>query len=193
MLHELRHSAEERYQKGEERLADCTSEISTLFLEKVAADYFIKNGLMNEEEKKILIQQRKNEFVLNVKTLVEESALLKTLGNPITAESFERLKSCTDEKEFDLLMKRANIMIDGYNSVRKEIHGERQYRYVMGEIVSELLYQDYKKDPVSTLSNYKEFLDKSSKLGEEKILNLLLGDNYSKRIDNFLTSNEKTK
>ena len=216
--HEFGHTLNQRIQERKHPISDCIQEVETMFFEKVYADWLLKKKKITKEEHANLIQKRKNSFYAEVKTLLEEDELLRRLDKPITAErliSLEKEIAQQDVHKLEILKRRIDVMINGRNG-NTNAYGQYEFRYVLGEIVAQALYEDYKKDPKKTITNLKQYLKnsadydfmpmKTKKINKkeekrrvldknelDKCFGTLLGENYEKKIKNILFSNLKNK
>ena len=158
--HEYGHLLSQRIQQHCQQKTDCLGEIESLFIERLFADWLLKKGFISKEERKKFDTKWKNNLLGNARGIYEEWVILSNLKQPTFGDdlrSFEqRLISDGKLSLLDLLKKRMVVMIKDDDGQQK--HGEYMFRYVVGEIVAEALYQEYKKEPDLTLARFKEFL-----------------------------------
>ncbi len=191
VAHEFAHILSERAQKGIGQKTDCIGEIESLFIEKLYLDYLLKNGVISKEEYDRNKEFRKNGLACDLGTIFEEEEILSRLGRDINKEALLKLDNDTkDHRNHDALMHRLDVMVNGKDG--REFHGEYVFRYVVGEVVAEALYQDYLKQPKETLENFERFLQNNAHLSLQGSLDTLLGKNAEKKIGDAWLSKSKT-
>ncbi|MGN1201148.1 MAG: hypothetical protein ACI4R8_02665 [Candidatus Caccovivens sp.] len=191
VAHEFAHILSERVQKRIRPRTDCIGEIESLFVEKLYLDYMLGNGIISKEEYDNNKQMRLNSLLNNLDLMFEEEEILSRLGQDITKESFLKLDSDTKEHgNHDALIRRLDIMVNGQNG--KKLFGQYVFRYIVGDVVSEALYQDYLKQPNETLNNFANYLEHNAKLNLKGSLQKLLGEEAENKIKNtWLAPREK--
>jgi len=191
VAHEYGHILEQRVQQKVRQRTDCLGEISSFFIEKLYADYLLKIGNIDETQYYALKKAHKQDFIANARIMLEEYEILSQLKIPITGEQLAKLEErYCGTKRYNHLKHRINEMINGKNG--KDFHGEYVFRYIVGEVVSELMYQDFYKDPNETLKRYKQFLSCNAEIKREEAFEMLLGENYRQRMTKYLDA-EKVK
>lgn len=181
VAHELAHTMEERVQKKKPSKTLSIAEIVPMFVERIYADYLFKIGKIDQEERDNIFKDIQNTYIRNARTIVEENEILSQLSSPISAKELKNL----DEKyqgspRRKILLNRMKIMLDGKNG--KEVYGEKQFRYIVGEIVSQELYKDFQKEPEKTIQRVKKFAQNNASITAHKGFEMLLGENYEDRL-----------
>jgi len=192
VTHEFSHLLESRNQNKIKQKTDCLGEIASLFIENLFIDYMKEIDFITEEQKIMLYRKKFMSFLHNIVILYEEKEILSQLDVPIRGEQLALMEEkYRGTKRGEILKRRIMTMIEG--DCGCEVYGERQYRYVIGGIVGDLLYKDLKKDPKQTLDKFKIYIEKNADLDEKQAFELLLGENYNQKISNFLHKNEMLK
>lgn len=220
VAHEFGHTSSQRIQSKIKEKTDCIGEIESVFIEKIFADWLLKKGVISKDEREKMTIAWQNDFIWHARIICEEAYLLDRLKRPITAESLQNLeKQLEEEKRFgwlEILKHRIDIMING-DRFGKQPHGEYEFRYIVGEIVAQALYEDFKKDPKQTIERYKNYLSHNSeyeffkkkkckrddgKVVENYVLDKseldkcfvpLLGEDYKQKLTRSLNDLEQTK
>lgn len=189
VVHEFGHLMEQRVQQKIPQKTDCLMEIAPMFMERVFMQHLLQTGEIKNEEYETFLKKRNQSFVANARVLLEEDEILSNLKSPITAEQIEILQEkYKNTLRGEILNKRIEALIDKSSHV----HGQHCFRYVVGEIVSMLLFDDFMKNAEITTQKFKSFCEKNAEMTEKQAFNLLLGDNYAQRMQNILKNDEKT-
>lgn len=216
--HEIGHTLCQRIQERILPKTDCIGEIESVFIEKIFADWLLKKKVISKEDRKKMDVVWKNNLINSARVLVEEYDLLNRLQNPTNAEDLQKVEKDLQDKNrlgwLEILKHRIIVMIG--DNKGKDIHGEYEFRYIVGEIVATALYEDFKKNPKETTENFKEFLSHSAeyefyvkkkakrdgKLVEnyvlepkevEKCFATLLGESYKEKLENAIKIQHKDK
>ena len=216
--HEYGHLLSQRIQQRRKQMTDCIGEIESLFIERLFADWLLNKGIITKEERKKIEISWKNNLLGNARGIYEEWVILSNLKQPTFGDdlkNFEQRLVSEEKLSFlDLLKKRMVVMIKDDDGQQK--HGEYMFRYVVGEVVAEALYQDYKKNPELTKQRFKEYLahnaeyeffkkkqfEKDGRMVEnlvfdknemKKCFTTLLGEDYKKKIEKTVKDYETVK
>lgn len=188
VAHEFAHIMEERVQKKLPQKTDCLGEISSMFMERVFIQFLLNSGKIDKKQYENFLKKREENFVSNVRTLLEEDEILRQLHTPFSADEIENLyKKYDGTQHGEILRKRVDTMIDD----NQHVYGEHCYRYIVGEVVSNIMFDDYQKNPVATLDRFKNFLETNAEIDEKQAFSLLLGENYAQRMQNALQDGKK--
>lgn len=220
--HEFGHILSQRIQERKFPKTDLIGEIEGVFLEKIFADWLLRNNKISKSERDKMNVVWRNNFLLHSRTICEEVDLLSRLKKNISAVNLQKIeKELQDNQKFawkEVLKNRIGVFINGLDG--KEIHGEYEFRYIVGEIVAGALYEDFKKEPTKTIERFKEYLahnaeyeffKKEQVLHDGKVVekvvfdkkectkcfSALLGENFKEKLSNAIktleNSFEKTK
>ncbi len=220
--HEYGHILSQRVQQRRNQRTDCIGEIEACFVERLFADWLLKKNKISKEERLKLDLAWRHSFLLSARVICEEVDLLARLKKNIKPENLRKIETTLQAEEklkwLDILKHRIDVFINGANG--KDIHGEHEFRYIVGEIVASALYEDFKKDSKKTIERFKTYLahsaeyeffkkkkvEKDGKIVEkimfdktecDKCFVALLGEEYETKlktaIKNFEASFQKTK
>lgn len=188
VAHEMGHIMEERVQKKMKQKTDCLGEICSMFMENVFAEYLLQTKMIDMAQYETFLKKREQDFVGNVRTLLEEDEILRQLKVPITGEQLVLLEEkYKGTKRGEILKYRIGEMIDEEHPV----HGEHCFRYVVGQILSQLIFEEYKQDKSNALKRFKQFISKNAEMDAGEAFSTLLGENYKRKIKNFLENGRK--
>ena len=181
IAHELGHISSQRMVEMKSARADFVGEIESLFMEKLFNNYMLDWGMITEEEHKAHTTKRRESLKNDLSKMLQEADLLSVVKPPITHESLVEAEEIfrTDpkySKNYPYLMLR---LAETVNTNRSAAY---MYRYVVGELVSSALLDDYIKDPVATMGRYKEFLFSNADKTYGELLTGLLGEGYETKI-----------
>lgn len=216
--HEYGHILSQRIQQKAFQKTDCIGEIEGVFFEKIFADWLVKKKVISKTERAKMDVAWNNNFINSVRVICDEYDLLNRLQRPTSADDLIKVEKDLQDKNrlgrLEVLKHRINVFINGDKG--KDIHGEYEFRYVVGEIVASALYEDFKKNPKEATANFKEYLahnaeyefyvkkkvEKDGKLLEnyvlepkevDKCFKTLLGENYKQKIEKTINEFQKEK
>lgn len=190
VVHEFAHLTEQRVQEKISQKADCLGEIAPMFMELVFVEHLFKTGVIDENEKEMFLKKREESFVSNVRLLLEEDEILSNLSNPITMQQLERLEEkYNNTPRGEILNQRILKMIDASN----HLHGEHCFRYIVGEIASQLLFEQYMKNQNLTKDNFKIFVGNNAKMTEKQAFDTLFDKDFVFSVKEFLQTGNRIK
>lgn len=195
VAHEFSHVLEERTQKMMKQKSDCLSEVVSMYVEKIFIDFLSKlevegkgtekQKFIDENQKQQFLKHRDNLFLKQVCIMLEENEIIEQLGAQITGEKLEAIeKKYEGSQRGKALSDRMKVMIFG--DCGHEVYGQREFRYVVGEVVSRALYQDFQKNPQKTMNKFSKFLKVNAEIDEKQAFSLLLGENYQQKVQDVL-------
>lgn len=170
---------------------DLFAEVESLFIEKVFGLWILKNNVVNH--KAVLLNNIANKVgVLNtVRDILNEDYIFSIAQPPFDSKKIdEMLKEFESNPYVD-----SNEMIEcvykmGYANA--STLSKRKLRYIVGEICSELMLEDFKKSSSKTIKMLNEYLEISPNLKVYQHFEFLLGDNWKERLDKkYLTNLNK--
>ena len=185
LAHEYIHAIGGRNVKRTKPREDCIGEIESLFIEKVLEDYFLKDGIISEDEYKLLHIERNNSFKNDLIFVLKNEKIMSLIQIPLTKEKLKELKDELLQSEEGW-----NIFKGIYEYPKEEHTSSYRVRYIVGEIVASLLYEEYKLDKKHTMNKFIEFLDNNEKYSLDETTRLLVGKNPFEVLENIIN---KTK
>jgi len=142
IIHELAHSSSQKFDKDFLNTNESKQKLANHSLEKDTA--------IGEIEAKF-IEKVFNDFILNNASEIEKSGCsingIQDLHEEI--QDLEKYDTCD-------FLERLTI---GINEDDPNYRQSVDHRYIIGTIVSSLLYEDYKKDPEGTLEHFNNYLE----------------------------------
>ncbi len=174
VVHEYGHLLNQKYQCGTRDKTTCLNEISSIFFEKLFLYKQLQKGEATKEDVEKISIQRQTDTKYNIKQLLYEREIVKSLGNPVKPISVLKAKFKLNDKDYFNYFKAMQT--------KEYVLGKKAMEYVIGEITSSALMEDYFKNPDNVLERMKIFLDNSSKITENQAFTILLGDNYEKKL-----------
>lgn len=190
IAHEYGHllSQSSREKRGNPK-ADCLAEIESLFMELVFVDWVEKNGKISQNQINQYWLYTNNCLANYCRELMTENEVICRLGGEISKSRFKHVaKDIKGHKnEQELLCKMINVADDG-----QKVTGPYVFRYVVGEIISLTLFEEYKQNPQETMQKFDDYLRCRCEISSlDEAGEMLLGRNYESKIMNCLVSPER--
>lgn len=167
--HEYVHAIGGRNVKKIKPKEDSIGEIESLFMEKVLADYFLKEGIIDKREYEMFKSERNNSFINDLNFVLENERILSSIQIPVTKEQLENL-----EQELILEKDGEYVLKTLYNYPKENKTSSCIARYIVGEMVASLLYEKYKMDKEGTMNKFIEFIDNNEIYELEEATRLLI-------------------
>lgn len=164
---------------------DCIGEIESHIIEYLFMEYLVDKGLISTDDFKNFETGRHNSFLHNIDLIREEYLILSNVSCPITNDSFEKFVKGMNTpliktNKFKSLMNRSKLMAERcpeYNT--QDDYSQYRYRYVVGEIVSSLWYENYcqssKEEKQEMIDKFVDYLSHTDTLELNGACNQLLG------------------
>ncbi len=153
---------------------DCIGEIESHIIEYLFMEYLVNRGIISNDDFKNFESIRHNTLLNNLDLIREEYDILSHVGCPITAKSFERfvkrLQSPFSKKErFKYVMNRSRFMAErNKEDNTHNAYSQYRFRYVIGEIVSTLWYDQYcqanKTEKQEMIKKLEDYLSKTDSI-----------------------------
>ena len=181
IAHEFAHLSSQRVVEMKGAKTDCVGEIESLFMEKLFNQYMIDWGMITDEEYTAYLTQRRETLRGELSKMLEEDDLLSVIKPPVTLESLTEAEEVfrTDPR---FAKNYENLMCRLEETVNTKRSAAYIFRYVVGEIVSNALFDDYMKDPAATMEKYKAFLFSNADKSYGELMTGLLGEGYEDKL-----------
>lgn len=176
--HEFTHAGSHSNVEKKQRKEQLLCEIESHFIEKVFAEWLVENGVLSQEDYKYKCDLQLHDLVVDCCRLLNENYVLEQLNHDYSREKLQRI---VDETPY--LEKTIREMAYG-RSGNKTFWGKFVARYIIGEMVAQVLYEDYQKSPVATSMLFGEYMSKNAEFGLKEGVSFLIGENYMDRINN---------
>ena len=193
ICHEYGHMASDRTRKYQWSIShyrswqdDATCEVESLFVEKVFRDWLYENGVITAKDYNLHCKRNFDSLVYQCKLLKKERNAILSLRPPIKVEDFEKFSAKSNVKGvLKTLGRVANVTNANDNPTFL-------FRYILGEFLAQVLYDEYKVLPMSATKTFEEFIDKNSFLTIKDTCKMIAGDNYLERIKNTFARRENS-
>lgn len=183
--HEFAHAGSQQNVEKRQRKENLLMEIESHFIEKVFAEWLVENGVLSQEDYRHKCDLQLHDLVVDCCRLLNENYILKQLNHDYSKQNLQRI---VDETPY--LEKTVREMAYGKNG-NKNFWGKFVARYIIGEMVAQVLYEDYQKSPVAISMVFDEYMSKNAEFGLGEGISFLIGENYMDRINNtFFPKNE---
>ena len=194
VVHEFAHVAGQRFQECKRQKTDLTAEIPSLFMEKVYRSYLLESGKIDQAEYDNLVNMDKVLLQKHINEMFDEKDLCNFMPFVLDVRNFNEsirdiLQYYKDEKRVEGIL-HAMRKLSGYEN---NMHGAYLCRYVIGELVSCVLYDEFKIGPKTATIKFKRFVDNMCELKLEDSCKMLLGDNYMQKIKQKFCQKEEIK
>lgn len=181
VCHELSHMLSQRMQKNMSARDHTIGEIEALFIEKIFAQYLKDNGIISQYEFDAYKSFRNYKLAADTAECIMRHAVFSLTGGNIDEEKVSKLvryagNQMIPDYILPTLKKMANPHL-GYNPAE---------RYVLGEAVSSLLFEEYKKDKEGTMEKFKNFLSHNAQITYKDATQELLGKRLKEVSHDFL-------
>ncbi len=158
------------------------SEVPSLCMEKVYANWLVKNGIISIDEYNCFKLREITTFVSFVGKLFLDATFFEMVKPPVTEQKLLMV---------EYIFNNHPILKDNYEEFLlrlNEIVTENKpttyiFRYVVGELVGGVFLDDFKKDSVSAVERYKKLIKNIDKLKSDEAVETLIGKDYKKRIE----------
>ncbi|MBQ9795987.1 MAG: hypothetical protein IJW36_03425 [Clostridia bacterium] len=164
---------------------DCINEIESHIIEYLFMEFLVDRGIISNDDFKNFEAIRHNSLLNNIDLIREEYQILKNVSCPITVESFQNFVKKINTpliktNRYKSLMNRSKLMAERKPEDNTQNHySQYRYRYVIGEIVSTLWYENYsqssKDKKQEMIDKFVEYLSITDTLSLETACNYLLG------------------
>ncbi len=168
---------------------DCIGEVESYIIELLFVDFLLEKGVMQKDDYENFMAQRNNNLVNEIFQILQENDVVSHLACPITIEAFKEFEQkIKASKNYTAIMNRCRIMAEC-----KDEHpsfAEYKFRYVVGEVVSTLWFENFKNCNASEQKRMlKTFLDyvttKTDHVGIEEMMHILLGSNVKETCEQY--------
>ncbi len=180
VVHELCHAISQRMKENKRAIDLTIGEVESLFIEKVFICYLYENKIISHKEYVDLFVCMNNTLVRQIDYCFQRNDILNIVGFlPLTKESEKELEQMiAHDRNRDVLFERLKQMG----------RGEYEYkeRYVIGGVVSTVLYDRYLNDREGVLKTFKKYMSQNAELNYRQMLEMLLGMDTDKTIEQFL-------
>lgn len=180
IVHELAHASSQRMKSSRRAVDTLICEVESLFMIKVFAGYLYENNIISQKEYKDLFIDMNNSLVGEIDYCFQCNEILDMAG------FFPLDKRTKKELEYEISLDENSKLLA--KRLKEMTSKRRRYaeRYVVGEIVSTVLYDKYLKDREGTLETFQEYMSCNAELSYNKMMDMLLGMNSNKALDKFL-------
>ena len=180
VAHEFSHVGSERNVKKVREKEQLLGEIESKFIEKVYSKWLCENGVINKVEYNKKAEAQLRSLVVDCEMAVEESELLAALNNDFSVDNLRKVfNGARDRRRTEEVLTRLAYGKDGND----DFWGKYVSRYIVGEIVAQVLFEEYQQTPADTEQRFAEFMRKNAELGFEEGIKLLLGENYIEKVN----------
>jgi len=188
----LAYSLSQKYQKGKRPNLDYLYRIEGIFVQKIFIDCLRDSGLVTNVGYQSLCGKLNSSFEKNVNILLEERELFKELKTPIRAQDLLNY-ALSHEDDPDLKQKMARLeKLRGVSADFPSNNGRHAFKCVLGTVVADVLYDDYKQDKKKTMKRFRKYLNHSSDFERiEDVFGVLLGKDYAKKLNDKVLSGGK--
>lgn len=163
---------------------DATCEVESLFVEKVFRDWLYENGVITAKDYNLHCKRNFDSLVYQCKLLRKERNAILSLRPPIKVKDFQTFSAKRNVKG---VIKTLNRVADKTSS---NDNPSFLFRYILGEFLAQVLYDEYKNFPMSATKTFEEFIDKNSYLTIKDTCRLIAGNEYLDRIKNTFAKRE---
>ncbi len=182
---------------------DCIGEIESHIIEYLFMEYLVDKEIILNDDFKNFEAIRHNSLLNNIDLIREEYDILSHVSCPITVDSFEHFVKKINTpiiktNRYKSLMTRSKLMAERCpEDNTQDDYSQYRYRYVIGEIVSTLWYENYcqssKEEKQEMINNFVEYLSQTDTLeldgACDKLIGLKIGEIFANYIAHVL---EKT-
>ena len=186
VCHEFAHLVSRFGQDSTNSKSDLFPEVESMFLEKVFIEYLYNIQFISEEERKTYFRFYKNSVNNKLQEIFYENDILNYLhGELLTEENLkgleEMIAKSPNNKDF---YRRLSFM-------QNEVHSAWYFIYVLGEVVSELLFVEYKREPQKTMAKFKKYLGHTADIDPQTMLKELTNKSIEETIETYLALNKE--
>lgn len=188
-IHELMHGIGQRIKLSKRPIDDSIGEIEGMFIDKISQAYFNKNGCLSDNDYDFLKKDRINRLKKNISNILEENEVVN-----IANFSFKEIDLIKIQRKI-FNSPNGEILLDRYWNMCKEDYptGRYHFRYVVGEIVAEQLYDQYLINPEKTLKKFKNFLSKNAEITLSDATQILLNKSPIEVMNDYLSKFEENE
>ncbi len=180
ITHEFSHGVSERNTNLMKNREHLLGEIESLFCEKVYLDWLCENGVISQETVDDKRELHLQDLVENCRMLIDEYRVLKQLAGNYSQENINQVL----ENEGSPIWLEDTLTRLAYGSGNnKNLWGGFIARYVVGEVVAQLLYDEYQDFPLATSMKFAEYMAQNAEMTLEEGVKFLLGENYKDKIN----------
>ena len=182
----------QKYQSFKRPKLDYFYRIENVFVQKVFVNYLKDCGLISNKDYESLCIGLNNKFQKNINTLMEEQEVFKEIKMPVTAKDLNNYsESHKNDADFDKKIKRIE-MLRGASKDWRTNNGKHAFKYVLGTVVADVLYDEYKENKKKTMKKFRNYLKNSSNFDTiEEGLEALLGKDYNKKLNDKVFSGDR--
>ena len=181
-IHELTHGVGQRTKLSQKPIDDCIGEIEGMFMDKISQAYFHNNGYISDQDYTSLQNDRKRILKNNISILLSENQIFNMFPLPLSEKDFIDIQlSFIGKNERPQLIRRFWDM-----GKENTPTGKYYFRYIVGEVVSDLLYEKYLTDPEKTMEKFKNFLSKNAEINLFDATKMLLDKTPRKVMKDYI-------
>ena len=182
VCHEFAHLTSQRMQEKKMPKSEYIGEVESMFIEKVFAKYLLDKKIISEEEYDAVNISLIKSVSNRLEAVFQENDILNFLkGDILTEEKLaEGEKLLKNSPNKDAILNRIQSIAKG------TIKSDVDFRYIIGEVVSELLFEEYKKEPQKTTAKFKEYLKHNADIDPQSMVVELIGKSPEETVSDYL-------
>ncbi len=175
---------------------DSIGEIESHIIEYLFMEYLVDKGIISNDAFKNFEAIRHNSLLNNIDLISEEYDILSHVSCPITADSFEQFikkinTPLIKTDRFKSVMNRSKFMAERCKKNNTHnAYSQYRYRYVIGEIISTLWYEQYsqssKEQKQEMINNFEAYLSQTDTADLETACHQLVGLGIGQTFDDYI-------
>lgn len=185
VCHEFAHLLSRFGQDSTNSKSDLFPEVESMFLEKVFIEYLYNINFITEEERKTYFRFYKSSVNDKLQEIFYENDILNYLnGNSLTNENLKVLEEMIAKSP------KAKDFYRRLSFMQNDVHSAWYFIYVLGEVISELLFEEYRKEPQKTMAKFKKYLGHTADIDPQTMLKDLTNKSLEETIETYLEINK---
>lgn len=181
VAHEFCHIASQRVKELKSSKCELLNEIEGKFIELLFCDFLVKNEIVSKVDEDNFFKFRVNDLKWNIEILNKQLEIYKCFKSiKIDKRSLKIVKENIAKKQkLDIKIQCSDIEKLAKNAQFCSVC----FKNVIGILVSEVLFENFKTSPKETLEIFKLFLKKETYFTLNDGIKFLLGENYNQKIN----------
>lgn len=179
VAHENSHACSQRMTEDVKEKEQLIGEIESKFIEKVYLDWLLYNEAISQEDYDFKRRAQRQDLVVDCDSVLAEVDFLKSINHDFHFRNIQKV-----------IWQKSNLEKSVINMQKGKV-SPWLGRYIIGEIVAQVLYSEYCQNPQEISERFTDYICKNAEMGFDEAAKFLLGENYIEKINAEFFPREK--